>query len=357
NSDYVCTICNNKHVHNLSYDEKTHWYDCNDICDKSADKVNHTFENGKCEFCGFMKGSEGLIYSLNSDGISYTIAGVESDIENMISKVVISEYYDGKPVTVIGEKAFYSKRALSQVYIPKTIKTIKESAFSGCTALVEVNIPSSVKSIEENVFENCYGITIYAQAKNKPSGWNTSDWRINQFCYYPIVWDSDNNNVAEDGYIYFVDNERGIVKYGIKGNQAIVANQPITNDNIELKAAVIYNEVTYSVTSIANYAFYMNDVITQIEIQRNTLTIGDYAFYGCSNLQELNWRENGKYEIDVDVEKIGNCAFAECNLLSEFVIPSTVTTIGAGMLQGCDKINKIIIPETVSKMGDYVFRG
>ncbi len=356
NSEDICTLCGNKHSHTIKYDDKNHWYDCSDICDISKEEVNHTFEKGKCAVCGFMKGSEGLIYSLNTDGYSYTVSGVERDIENMITEVVISEYYDGKPVTVIGDKAFYGKRALSKVYIPKTVATIKERAFYGCSALAEIYIPSSVKKIEEGVFENCYGITINAQAKEKPAGWITYDWKIDQFSRYPIVWNADNNNVADDGYIYFIDTNRGTVKYGIKGNEAIVAKQPITNDNIELRPAVEYDGKTYNVTSIMGYAFYRNDVITQIEIQRNTLTIGNYAFYACSNLTVVNWRENGKNEIDVDVEEIGACAFAECNLLDSFVIPDTVTSIGAAMLQGCDRISKIIIPDTVVKIGSDAFR-
>lgn len=356
----VCTSCGYKHVHKISFNDVSHWYDCGE----SRDEVAHTFVNGECSFCGYKEGSKGLVYELNSDGKSYKLIGIDKNFEGQLKDVVIAGYFDKKPVTVIGKNAFYANVSLLSVYIPNTIVTIETRAFFGCKGLTEITIPKSVMVIEEQVFEECYGITIKAEDKSRKSGW-VNDWQINSNSKFPVVWDCNNNEVADDGYIYFVMYEENsktkekihIVKYGVKGNHAIVAKQPQIKDDVDLKPAVVYNNITYNVTKIDNYAFYRNEIITSIDIRRYVETIGDYAFYGCSNLMEVYWRRNNNDEIDVETKEIGNCAFAECVSLNEFEIPNTVTYIGAGALQGCSKISKIIIPKNVERLGAYVFSG
>ena len=360
----VCTGCGAKHIHKISYHNETHRYDCDIDCGVNRDEITHTFVDGECTFCSYKEGSKGLAYELNSDGKSYKLLGIDSNFDGTLKDVVIAEYYDKKPVTIIAKNAFYANVSLLSVYIPKSIVTIETRAFYGCKGLAEITIPSSVMVIEEQVFEECYGITIKVQDKSIKSGW-TNDWQINSNSRFPVVLDCDNNDIADDGYIYFVEYDENvntkeksnIVKYGVKGDHAIIAKQPQTNDDIDLKPAVKYNGTTYDVTKIDNYAFYRNDIITAIDINRYIEEIGDYAFYGCSNLSEIYWRRNSSDEIAVPTEKIGNCAFAECINLNEFEIPKTITYIGAGALQGCSKISKIVIPQNVERLGAYVFSG
>ena len=47
---------------------------------------------------------------------------------------------DGKPVTSIGDSAFYSIASLTSVNIPDSVRSIGDYAFSSCTLLVSVTM-------------------------------------------------------------------------------------------------------------------------------------------------------------------------------------------------------------------------
>jgi len=73
--------------------------------------------------------------------------------------VVIPAQIDGKPVTSIGQSAFYYWNSLTSVTIPNSVTTIGASAFVSCTALTSVTIPNSVTRIGASAFSNCTGLT------------------------------------------------------------------------------------------------------------------------------------------------------------------------------------------------------
>ena len=69
-------------------------------------------------------------------------------------RVVIPDFIDGKPVTMIGERAFAgASESLSTVILPSTLVTIKRRAFANCDGLSgTLVIPRSVRSIEDLAF-------------------------------------------------------------------------------------------------------------------------------------------------------------------------------------------------------------
>ncbi|MBR6790544.1 MAG: leucine-rich repeat domain-containing protein, partial [Oscillospiraceae bacterium] len=97
--------------------------------------------------------SEGLTFTLNSDGESYTVScGTCTDTD-----VVIPAVYDGKPVTSIGGYAFYNCTALTKVTFGagSRLETIHYNAFQGCSSLTSVTLPASVTSIGDCAFFSC----------------------------------------------------------------------------------------------------------------------------------------------------------------------------------------------------------
>jgi len=53
---------------------------------------------------------------------------------------------------------------------------------------------------------------------------------------------------------------------------------------VAIPSSVIYNDVTYSVTSIGDWAFYYCTGLTSITIPNSVTSIGDGAFEDCENL-------------------------------------------------------------------------
>ena len=82
---------------------------------------------------------------------------------------------------------------------------------------------------------------------------------------------------------------------------------------VTIPASVIYNSMTYSVTSIGDYAFSDCSSLTSITIPESVTSIGESTFYSCRNLTSI--------VIPESVTSIGEWAFARCSSLTSIVIP------------------------------------
>ena len=93
-----------------------------------------------------------------ADAFTYTVRNDDTvSITKYIGEdtdVVIPAAIDGKPVTVIGERAF-SRKPIETVVLPDGLKQIWQYAFSNCTALQSSVIPDSVEWLASCVFEGC----------------------------------------------------------------------------------------------------------------------------------------------------------------------------------------------------------
>lgn len=97
--------------------------------------------------------------------------------------------------------------------------------------------------------------------------------------------------------------------------------------NIVLPETVQYNGVSYTITSI-----------------------GDYAFYTCSGL-------TGNLTIPNSITTIGNRAFSSCSgLTGNLIIPNSVTSIEQWAFSGCTGLTgSLTIPYSVTSLGQFAF--
>ena len=162
--------------------EGKHCDDCNTVIIKQdiIPTSGHSFgSDNKCVVCGFMKPSEGLLYSLRDDGVSYSVSGIGTCKD---TNIIIAEVYNNLPVVEISTSAFESCTTIISVWIPDSIQIIGkdafvlcsslesvrfgngvqmicEGAFTRCTALNNIVIPNSVTTIQPYVFALCYEFT------------------------------------------------------------------------------------------------------------------------------------------------------------------------------------------------------
>ena len=94
---------------------------------------------------------------------------------------------------------------------------------------------------------------------------------------------------------------------------------------IDIPESVTYGEVTYSVTSIGDDAFYYCPGLTSVTIPNSVTSIGSSAFQGCSSLTSVT--------IPNSVTSIEDGAFLDCSSLTSVTIPNSVTSIGAGTFE------------------------
>ena len=248
-------------------------------------------------------------------------------------------------VTSIGSYAFYGCSGLTSVEIPNGVTSIGSGAFSGCSGLTSITIPNSVTSIGSSAFSGCIGLT---------SVYYTGD--IAQWC--GISFSDNSSNPLSYGHNLYINNE-------------LVTNLIIPN----------------SVTSIGSYVFSGCSGLTSVEIPGSVTSIGSGAFSGCSGLTSITIPNN--------VISIGRDAFMGCSGLTSITIPNSVTSIGSDAFYGCsgltsvyytgdiaqwcgisfvyessnplycghnlyinnELVTNLIIPNSVTSIGRYVFSG
>ena len=278
---------------------------CEKCNEKYGELAKHDYKNGVCINCGSRRQSEGLKYSLNSNGNGYTVTGIGTCTDK---ELIIPSEYNAKPVTSIGNEAF-----------------------SRCTGLMSVTIPDSVTSIGENAFDGCYRLVeVYNKSTLSITVGSSSNGYV---AYYA------KNVYTNEGESKLTTDENGYVIY-TDGDEKILVAYHGTNTELALASYI---------TKINQYAFYNCTGLTSIKIPDSVTSIGSWAFRGCTGLTSVT--------IPGSVTSIGSGTFYNCSELTNVAIPDRVTSIGSNAFEGCTGLTSITIPDRVKSIGSWAFRG
>ena len=99
----------------------------------------------------------------------------------------------------------------------------------------------------------------------------------------------------------------------------------------------------------ANNLYLNGELVTDLVIPNSVTTIGDVAFAGCTCLTGIT--------IPDSVTTISVGAFSGCTGLTSVTIPDSVTTIGRAAFSGCTGLTSVTIPDSVTTIGNYAFWG
>ena len=125
-----------------------------------------------------------------------------------------------------------------------------------------------------------------------------------------------------------------------------------TATKITIPATVEIDQVTYTVTAVAQKALYKNTKIKTVTIGKNVTVIGKSAFEGCKKLKSVTLAES--------LTQIGNRTFYNCVALTKIVIPSNVAKIGKQAFTNAKKLKNIVIKTTkltAKNIGAKAFKG
>ena len=245
-----------------------------------VDPENHEYQGHVCALCGDVEVySEGLAYTLRSDGKSYKVkdVGTCADVD-----IRIPTKYEGLPVVEVGTKAFAENAGLTSIFFPKTIKTIGKEAFYQCQNLQTVTIPDSVTKIGDSAFANCTNLTS-AVVGNGVTAINKS---LFAYC----------TNLS-----------------------SVVIGDGVTD--IETQAFFLCGNLTdvvlgKSVQNIGEGVFFYCMSLTKITIPASVQTIGKMAFVYCVGLTEVTFENtNGWTAVNV-TDETDKVALASEDLLN-----------------------------------------
>ncbi len=217
----------------------------------------------------------GMVFTLINNGTEYEV----SDKGTATGDIVIPTTYRNKPVTSIGNKAFFNKSDVTGITLSENIRSIGDFAFTNCSYLTSINLPSSLTSIGESAFASC---RLLAGELVIPDG--VSAIPKNAFAYCAKLTG---------------------VTFGSK------------------------------VDSIGINAFTDCKSLTSITIPDSVTALGEYAFASCESVTELN--------IGNGLENIGDYAFSDLPCLESVVIPDVVTRIGKAAFYSCVALSDVTL--------------
>ena len=155
--------------------------------------------------------------------------------------------------------------------------------------------------------------------------------------------------------------------YSNEYSGSVVIPESVIYDGITYRVTSIeYNAFSYcsgltsvvianSVTSIEYLAFDNCTGLTSVEIGNSVTSIGTSAFNACKKLTEI--------KIPNNVTSIGECAFSYCYGLTSIEIGTcignkdSVTSIGNSAFYGCTGLTSVVFGNNVTSIGNYVFSG
>ncbi len=305
-----------------SFDDTAIWF-----VEKDSAAHNVAQENGNLYFV-VSEGEEPEIYVV--DGISYCIRNNEaiafacdSDAEEIVIPKTVEDYpvttlfgifannktlrYVTLPegLTTIGKKAFYFVYNLQEIEIPDTVTYIGEHAFTQCVQLKSLSIPGSVTEIGSFAFSanNINSLNLEEGLVTIGEG----AFKSNDFT--EINLPSTIKTIGEDSF------------GGCSNVVELHLNEGLEEIGPGALRGIKVEEIVFPSTlkSIGNAALFQNLHIKRLIFNEGLESIGNQAFQASDKLEYA--------KLPSTLKTLGDNAFADCTLLTEIVIPKSVTSI------------------------------
>lgn len=202
-------------------------------------------------------------------------------------------------VTDIASSCFISCPNLEYVKLPINLKSINASCFKACSSLKSIVIPDNVTVIEKNAFANCPNLVNVTLPKN----------------------------LQELGGGVFENSPKVNLMFA-EGSQVSINDQGLIIDKDELYISQCVNaeattiQIPNTVTIIKKSAFKGKSklqTLSLIDVTSSLTTIEEYAFYGCTSLTSIP---------DISqVTSFGLSCFHYCNLQGSLTFSSSTLFI------------------------------
>ena len=226
-----------------------------------------------------------------------------------------------------------------------------------------------------------YGVLLHEIPYSELASWTgtgttESEGGLSLYHYYDYdhLYTNSGSIMADDKENFIID-ENGVLT-GYKGYKTFI-KIPDTVTSIADEA--FYNNdmirnvyIPSSVTSIGARAFYDCDQLTSVFIPDSVITVGSSCFYSCGSLVYAKLSQNmgtisssmfydcknlETVVMGMNVTEIGSSAFYNCVKLADVELPGGLVTLGGGAFENCRSIVKVTIPKSLTECGYWIFDG
>lgn len=296
-----------------------------------------------------------------------------SDCNISATSVKIPSKMGGKPVRVIGERAFYGCTNLQSVTISENVQIIGDNAFAYCSALTVLTLPESVTAIGDSAFYGCSGLTslplptqllqIGTSAFDGCTGLTSLELPASVTTLGDNVF-ADCTNLQQitvaDGNAAFVSvdgvllnrAQTTLIRYPIaKGGSSYTVPATVTElAPFAFESCMSLTEIALPsmLRNIGAWAF-ANTGLTAIHLPNSVRMVEDHAFCACTALTDVTLSSN--------LQELGAGAFWGCTALQDVVLPNRLQSVSYCLFYGCTELRAVTVPQSVQNIEDEAFSG
>ena len=320
-------------------------------------------------FSHYFQYHDGLIYTLNEDGDSYSVVKGRSSLVH----ADIPPTHKNKPVTALRGNAFSSCDDLVSISVPPSVQKIEGRAFIGCkkfksiyisdlSAWCTVEITSWLSTPREQPLELYLHNELVTDLTIPEGVTKIGDFT---FANMPNICNVKfPQGLVSIGEFAF-SNCSSIPRFDLPesvsslGMNAFSSCVSITEFTLPAQINTVPEDLLggcsqlttvwlhESVTSIERGAFYGCEALTSIQLPAELSSIGELAFYFCTSLPDLT--------LPKGLQHIGKEAFRDCYRFEHVSLPTGITTLERGVFEGCQNLKTVHLPEGLTEIHHYAF--
>ncbi len=340
---------------------------------------------------------------------------IEADLSGFLG-------YSEKYPTVLGSSTFEGCASLTHVILPATLTKISGSAFKGCEALVSIALPEALATLDTSAFEGCASLSAInldkVQYINQKAFLDCTALTFVDLSGF-IGYGTSSSNIGKlytdtfrnTGLTSFTFNKSDATKTNVipatikQLSNGVFAGTKLKSLAFEDSDVSLYLSSGSSPTSTLSHSYgvfegctelasvdfgerklsistctFRDCAIEEIVIGKAVTLINSNAFYGCTKLRKVSIPTDGALttigvNVFTDMTTLATVEFTSSGTpgtkfttiddnafqntgISEIVIPTSVTNIGAYAFEGCRKLTSVTFagdvenPSKLSWIGD-----